>query len=338
MGTNNLSSIGASIVRAVGNQLDQYFTALTGVFVPRKADGTPEDNTQDLGSPTFRWRRLLLGNLKVEGNTISSTDTDVDINITPDGDGDIILTSVGSNKNYIFGSSATDFNSTGNFELSGVQEYHDFTINSGHVMSVGSTTECHWLILRVNGTLTIEGNIIGDGRGARGGANGEIGADGIAPGGVGGVGVDSSNAPTFVGGSIHSLSDVVFTVAPVMPGSKTKEKTIGDTGYPTGLYNKYLLNPGYGAGGGGSDNGHGGHGGAGLLVFAKNIVIVGTPTISSKGNNGATSSDGGGGGGGTLLFYYKSLTGSFPTLAIDGGSGSTHGSDGGDGYQVTEEL
>ena len=95
MGTNNLSTIGASIVRAVGNQLDQYFTALTGVFVPRKADGTPETGTQDLGSTAYKWRngyldQINVDNIKIDGNTISSTDTDGDINITPDGAGQIV--------------------------------------------------------------------------------------------------------------------------------------------------------------------------------------------------------------------------------------------------------
>jgi hypothetical protein len=56
MGTNNLSATGAGIVKAVGNQLDQYFTAITGVFVPRNSSGVPEDNSQNLGSSTYSWK------------------------------------------------------------------------------------------------------------------------------------------------------------------------------------------------------------------------------------------------------------------------------------------
>jgi hypothetical protein len=96
MGTNNLATIGASIVRAVGTQLDQYFTAITGVFVPRNSAGVPETGTQDLGSTTYKWRNghldeINVDNIKIDGNTISSTDTDGDINITPDGAGEVVI-------------------------------------------------------------------------------------------------------------------------------------------------------------------------------------------------------------------------------------------------------
>jgi hypothetical protein len=54
--------------------------------------------SQDLGELTKKWKDFYLSgvaniaNIKIDGNTISSTDTDGDINITPDGDGDINLT------------------------------------------------------------------------------------------------------------------------------------------------------------------------------------------------------------------------------------------------------
>jgi len=87
MGTNNLTTIGASIVKAVGTQLDQYFTAISGVFVPRNASGVPEDKTQDLGSSSTAWKDGYIGNILISGNTLSSTDANGNINITPDGVG-----------------------------------------------------------------------------------------------------------------------------------------------------------------------------------------------------------------------------------------------------------
>ena len=49
---------------------------------------------QDLGESTKKWKDIYLSgvaniaNIKIDGNTIESTDTDGDINLVPDGDGD----------------------------------------------------------------------------------------------------------------------------------------------------------------------------------------------------------------------------------------------------------
>ena len=58
MGANNLTSIGTSVLRAVGSQLDQYFTAFSGVLVPRNSSGVPETKTQDMGSSTYKWKDI----------------------------------------------------------------------------------------------------------------------------------------------------------------------------------------------------------------------------------------------------------------------------------------
>jgi hypothetical protein len=50
---------------------------------------------QDLGESTKKWKDIYLSgvaniaNIKIDGNTIESTDTDGDINITPNGDGEL---------------------------------------------------------------------------------------------------------------------------------------------------------------------------------------------------------------------------------------------------------
>ena len=59
MGTNSLQSIGnVSPVEAVGDLLDQYYTALNGTQVPRNSSGVPEDNVQDLGSSSYRYKSV----------------------------------------------------------------------------------------------------------------------------------------------------------------------------------------------------------------------------------------------------------------------------------------
>ena len=44
-----------------------------------------------LGSSSFKFAAAFVDNLKLDGNTLSSTDTDGDINITPDGGGRVHL-------------------------------------------------------------------------------------------------------------------------------------------------------------------------------------------------------------------------------------------------------
>ena len=61
MGTNNLSQVGTSPVLAVGSQVDQYFNAISGVFVPRNASGVPTDSGASLGSSTYHWEDLWTG-------------------------------------------------------------------------------------------------------------------------------------------------------------------------------------------------------------------------------------------------------------------------------------
>jgi hypothetical protein len=59
--------------------------------------------SQDLGELTKKWKDIYMSgvaniaNIKIDGNTISSTDTDGDINLTPDGTGKVVIKDVKTN-------------------------------------------------------------------------------------------------------------------------------------------------------------------------------------------------------------------------------------------------
>jgi hypothetical protein len=76
MATNNLSQRSpGQIIRA--QHVNDYFTALGGVFVPRNTSGAPETNNHDLGTNTFKWRDLY-----VNRNGIFGQDLDVGRDLT----------------------------------------------------------------------------------------------------------------------------------------------------------------------------------------------------------------------------------------------------------------
>ena len=91
MGLNNLTSIGTSIVKSVGNQLDQYYTALTGTIVPRNINGIIQNSAGSIGTSSYKYSACYVDNLLLNDNTISSTDTNGNINLSPDGNGKINL-------------------------------------------------------------------------------------------------------------------------------------------------------------------------------------------------------------------------------------------------------
>ena len=340
MGTNNLSSIGASIVRAVGNQLDQYFTALSESFVPRNSSGVPDDNIQSLGLIGNRWKNLFSGNIKVEGNTISSTDTNGDINITPDGTGKIVLGG-GLFGDKSDGASVTISAAT---SMGGIKQYGDLTIDE-NITVAGSKN----LTLLVDGTLTINANIIGTGVGASGGAGGtgltvgNKGTNGVNGGGSGGSGgcklTDTSGG---AGGSV-----IMYNGMFLEGGFHFTNSNSGTNGKSNNLGNLILFLNGYGAGGGsGSDSGGtnasgaGGNGGAGVLIIAREIIVTGSRSITCNGNAGSSGTNdngggGAGGGGGNISVYYLTQTdiASLTTTASGGagGSGAGGGRNGGAG-------
>jgi len=283
-----------------------------------------EDNRHDLGSGTYRWRDGHFSrDLRASGDAYIS--------------------------GFLYGVSAADMGlgsggsvTFGYITTGGILEYEDLTITGG--ITIDSTIKTLAILCR--GTFTLSGNIIGTGMGAAAGAgnnagSGAAGSHGFLLGGYGaGGGGGGSTAYGGLGGGIQSIlfEDLTGGAAGVPSGRGGN----GDAAsWQHAKYYQYLNLIGYGGGGGGGGgdgsggtSGQGGAGGAGLLIVAKNLVIVGTPNISCAGNPGTSYTaaayygGGGGGGGGMIVVKYYNLTGTIPTLNVSGGAAGDGHTDG----------
>jgi len=77
------------------SELNKMLVARSNSMLP--IDDTTRNETDlagGLGSATKRYTEAHIDNIKIDGNTISSTDEDGDINLVPDGDGRINLTNL----------------------------------------------------------------------------------------------------------------------------------------------------------------------------------------------------------------------------------------------------
>jgi hypothetical protein len=304
-----------------------------GLFVP----GTSTLSTAIIGSLTII-SDLNAGNLKITGSSLTAQGLNSSINITPTGTGVInnskttyVSGYVSNLANVMYGNSTTDYSSVGDFTLTKEAWFRNLTINAGHTLNIGNWVSLngirppvHELVLRVNGTLTLAGKINGYALGAyvNGGGQGE---NGIAPGGIGGGSdwndggdIYNHDGEQLVQGSGYGHSSGPW---PVQIGT--------DTRYPlTLLLDSYFRRPGYGSAGG-SRNYGGQRGGAGLAIYCKNLVIVGTPIIDVRGGNyydDSSPTGSGGGGGGVSMIYYEKLTlqgsgATLPSPLISGGVG-----------------
>ena len=230
------------------------------------------------------------------------------------------------------------YTSAGSFSLDGEHHYTDFTLQGGHMLTVGSNG---WLVLRVNGTFTWSGYMDGNGKGSSGGTggayqstngtNGYPGSAGIdgkflggsGGGGGGGASRDGGTAGSgAVGGKVEgALQDATGGNAgagggPNSSGSNGSGGTAIDqaVGYYFALRSMVGLGAGGAGGGGGSpgnsssdggNGGNGGSGGGGVIIIANKIVTSGSPALycnGADGNNGVNGWEGSwdtpGGGGG----------------------------------------
>lgn len=244
-----------------------------------------------------------------------------------------------------------DVTITTNTTLSGIKRYNNFTINAGVTVTIEQGKP---LIIFARGTVTINGIIDGDGKGALGGisansgANGDCGSGGGGGGGYSGAGANGGpsnylgeNRP---GGSGGSMGNNNGGAGSSLSNLKRFMYEIGLTG-------------GSGGGAGGIGNtgvsGAGGNGGGVIIIVAPTIIVASGATIKANGANGANgvgggsaSSYGGGGGGGGGLIYAqaKSYTSTgtiqvnFGTGGTDDGSNNGAGGNGGAGVIDVEIL
>ena len=201
-----------------------------------------------------------------------------------------------------------------------VKRYDNLTINAGQTLSSTATSEAT-LIIQVRNTLTINGSISMNDKGAAGGAGGI--------GGIGGGGGTTSNPPSAASGVVgtggmsgHKDSGVYSElgtggsgaggrsdITTVTAGRKTAPPNIrfgipfyiansmpqifgaggsGGTGGGGGAGAPL----GNGSGGAGGTGGVGGKGGGGIIIMAKDIVFNSGATISANGQQGLVGGTG----------------------------------------------
>jgi trimeric autotransporter adhesin len=229
----------------------------------------------------------------------------------------------------------SSFNSVGNFSLSGIKEYCNFTLNSGHTLTIDGS----FLLLRVTDTLKINGIINGTGThngtgkgGAAGGASSPLGCvqqngsgssvDGVAlySGGVNNVGEDADI------GDVISLIDFGMSYSGLFYGGK------GGNGDKASCSS--------------AGTSAGGKGGAGIIIVCNYLDFNGS--ISADGQQGVFNPvcgtmGAGGGGAGIIIINAENIISNSGSTSNNGGAGGAgacstlsgkNGYAGGDGYTV----
>lgn len=116
--------------------------------------------------------QLDVDNLRIDGNTVSSTDTNGDINLTPDGSGQVVISSDATINSRIFGIGPGDSSniSLGGNILSGSTGADN--VFAGNAAGQSLTTGTRNVIIGNNqgGSLTTGSNNVGIGRGSLGNA------------------------------------------------------------------------------------------------------------------------------------------------------------------------
>jgi len=241
--------------------------------------------------------------------------------------------------------------------LTADMQYQNLTV------ATGVTVSTEGFIVRVRGTLTLDGtgtlrcrgaagqngnagsngrnggdggaaaSLGGGGKGGKGGNAGASGQSGVS-GDAGGAGGTGGNGPGGAGGGSSLSSAALVHWARAMVGQSWLRPNLAS-----------LVKGGSGGGGAGSSASQGGPGGGGgggvLVVCARHVAGSGRIRVpGGNGGNAGTSVDvggGGGGGGGFALVITGDLSSSW-SLTAGGGTGGTPsgtgttGSNGADGF------
>ncbi len=257
----------------------------------------------------------------------------------------------------IYGDSSDGAGSiTTNTNISAEKNYSSLTVDAGITLDY-TGAQGDIMLIRVDGTCTINGTVSNDGNGMSGGSGGAggdnpsmntenvAGENGNSGTGAFGqtqnssTGGDGGQGMSFANGGTGAVA--VGASRPVFPDAYWT---------PTNVNN--LLPQVLGAGGGGGAGGgtgnvnvrQGGNGGAGglgggcIIIFAKTLVIGAAGKITANGANGSNGSQawspsgngsgggggGGGGSGGGVIGVYQSITNN-GAIEVNGGSGGSGG-------------
>jgi hypothetical protein len=203
------------------------------------------------------------------------------------------------------------WSSSPNAVLDGEHHYSNFTLTSGHTLTVGSSGI---LIIRCTGRATIAGTINGAGK------NPNATGTGGGSGGGGGWGSAGSISELFPS---YKVSGGAAGGAGASPSSQTINiLTFSNlSNFPMGAS---------GGQGGGSWRGKGGSGGGFVLIIANEISFTGMVDVSGiKGEDQDsdeyhTGCGGGGGGGGVAILSTKAWVSQTGTINVSGGTGGVH--------------
>lgn len=243
--------------------------------------------------------------------------------------------------------------------IDAIKRYKNLTINVTKTLSTNTTKV---LAIIVKETLTVNGIISVKGKGANGGAGaaehtgtagsaGSVGSQGKISGGCGGGGGSCVSTSvhatdgTCAGAGAGALDGYDGGAGGGIVAKEYTDEQISQMAidYLTIIKNRdYLYGSGGAGGGSGSDNGdvgsngggNGGKGGGGILIFAEEIVIGATGTITAEGEDGSdgmvyvgNSGQGGGGAGGSggLLYIVSGSLTNGDSITVGGGNGGVGG-------------
>ena len=111
------------------SELNKMLTSRTNSILP--IDDTTRDNTDQagsLGDATHRYTEAHIDNIKIDGNTIISTDTDGNINLTPNGDGRTNIKNIDLFGDYGTEKTKSTLNSNSTISET-IQATNDITVN-----------------------------------------------------------------------------------------------------------------------------------------------------------------------------------------------------------------
>jgi hypothetical protein len=298
------------------------------IYITLSRDGNSEAQSWDFSkntSGTIPTDSILLAKVTTNGSSVTGVDISERVTTHQNLNFDDFWFGDGSDGDVTV-SSSTTFNTP--------KDYNNLTINASQTLSYNGANQTN-AIIRVKGTLTVNGILSATGKGRAGGAGGATqttnsgggftgtvglqswGADltsgnsgaggnggtGHVAGGVGGGAAGISG----VSGDLRIVADTRFNDANEI--LRAQPQIYGAGGSGGGGGSGGVGTSGYSSGGDGGAGGSGGNGGGTLLVFAKNITIASGGIIESNGaaggngaagtiGNGSSSADAGGGGGG----------------------------------------
>jgi len=232
-----------------------------------------------------------------------------------------------------------DVTISSNTSITGLKRYNNLTINAGQTLTSSETTNGS-LIVQVKGTLTINGTISMDAKGARGTDGGAQAAGGAAQAvnnpGTMDPGDPANEAEVNRNWGWKDTGIAGIGLAGSGYGGPNADTNPGLTSAPpnTRLNSQYYISTAmphmYGAGGSGARSGAGGDSGTSMTSYT-----------SGAGGHGGAGGDGGNGGGGILLMAQIIVFNSGAVITADGengeaGTGGSGGSQGGGGGTSTD--